>query len=414
MRKPIDVPALDIYESKSALRWIVLLVSVVIGGGSILYTNSLVNKLKNREQRLINLYAKSLEEVGSQNNTANISFIVQEIIIPNNSIPVIVTDELDVPIDSKNLPSAEGARNPREKKRILLEEMDVMKGIYDPILITQRDEQDQVIGFNYVYYKNSELLTQLQYYPYVQLTVIAIFGLIAYIVFNYSKTAEQNRVWVGLAKETAHQLGTPLSSLMAWVEYFKTDEKLKDEEIVQELDKDIKRLEMITSRFSNIGSVPLLKHENIFDTVCETVTYLQRRISSKVKIDISAFPNTQVKAGINKPLFDWVIENICKNAVDAMEGAGKINIKILKGNEGKVYVDISDTGKGISKSKVASVFQPGYTTKKRGWGLGLTLVKRIIEIYHKGKIFVKSSEIDKGTTFRIVLKDSPIQSPSVA
>ncbi len=404
MRKPIDIPVLDIYKSKSALRWIVLGVSIVIGGVSILYTNSLVDKLKNREQRLIDLYAKSFEEVGSESNNANISFIVQEIIIPNNSIPVIVTDEFGVPIDSKNLESAENISNPREKKRILLEEMEVMEKIYPPIHIIQRDDQGEVIGINYVYYKNSALLTQLQYYPYVQLSVIAIFGLLAYIVFNYSKTAEQNRVWVGLAKETAHQLGTPLSSLMAWVEYFKTDEKLKDEEIVQELDKDIKRLEMITARFSNIGSVPQLHKENIFDAVCETIAYLQRRISSKVKIEVTAFPNTQIMAGINKPLFDWVIENICKNAVDAMSGSGKINIHILKGNEDQVYIDISDTGKGISKSKIAAVFQPGFTTKRRGWGLGLTLVKRIIEIYHKGKITVKSSEIDKGTTFRIALK----------
>lgn len=406
MRKPLDIPVLDIYKSKTALRWIVLAASVVIGGASILYTNSLVNKLKDREERLIDLYAKSLEYASSESNTANISFIVQEIIIPNNSIPVIVTDELGEPMDSKNLTSAENARNPREKKRILLEEIKEMESIYEPILITFRDDQDQVLGFNYVYYKNSEILTQLQYYPYVQLTVIAIFGLIAFVIFSYSKTAEQNRVWVGLAKETAHQLGTPLSSLMAWVEYFKTDEKLKDEEIVVELDKDIKRLEMITARFSNIGSVPQLHDENIFDIVCETIAYLQRRISTKVKIDITAFPNTQITAAINKPLFDWVIENICKNAVDAMGGTGKITINILKGNEGKVYIDITDNGKGIAKSKISSVFQPGFTTKKRGWGLGLTLVQRIVEIYHKGKIFVKSSEIDKGTTFRIVLKQA--------
>ena len=289
-----------------------------------------------------------------------------------------------------------------------------MEELYDPIFITFRDDQDQVIGYNYVYYKNSDLLTQLQFYPYVQLTVIAIFAIIAYLIFNYSKAAEQNRVWVGLAKETAHQLGTPLSSLMAWVEYFKTDEKLKNEEIVRELDKDIQRLEMITSRFSNIGSVPQLKNENIFDAVCQTVTYLQKRISTKVKFEVSAFPNKEIAAGINKPLFDWVIENICKNAVDAMEGAGKISIKILKANEGRVYIDITDTGKGIGKSKIARVFQPGYTTKKRGWGLGLTLVKRIVENYHQGKIFVKSSELDKGTTFRIILKHQGSQELTAA
>jgi len=414
MRKPNAEPIFDIYGSKSVLRWIVLAVSIIIGGVSILYTNDLVTKLKNREQRLIDLYAKSLEYASSESNTANISFIVQEIIIPNNSIPVIVTDELDVPLESKNLKEAENAKNPRDKKRILVKEIEVMREIYEPIPISLRDDDGQVVGFNFVYYKNSELLTQLQYYPYIQLSVIAIFGLIAYIVFNYSKTAEQNRVWVGLAKETAHQLGTPLSSLMAWIEYFKTDEKLKDEEIVQELDKDIHRLQMITARFSNIGSVPHLESENIFDAICEAITYLQRRISSKVKIDISAFPNTQIVAGINKPLFDWVIENICKNAVDAMGGSGKITVKILKANEGRVYIDITDTGKGMPKSKIKSVFQPGYTTKKRGWGLGLTLTKRIVENYHQGKVFVKSSEIDKGTTFRIVLKHTGEGQPTPA
>ncbi|MDA0193556.1 MAG: HAMP domain-containing sensor histidine kinase [Bacteroidetes bacterium] len=404
MRKPIENPVLDIYKNKFTLQWIVLIVSIVIGGASILYTNILVGQLKQREQRLIDLYAKSLEYAGSESNTANVSFIVQEIIIPNNSIPVVVTDELGIPQDSKNVKSVENARNDRDRQRILTEEIRVMEKIYEPILITLRDDNDQVLGFNYVYYKNSDLLTQLQFYPYVQLSIIAIFGLIAYVVFNFSKTAEQNRVWVGLAKETAHQLGTPLSSLMAWVEYFKTNEKLKDEEIVQELDKDIQRLQMITSRFSSIGSVPHLKDENIYEAISDTIAYLQRRISSKVKIEISSFPNDQITAGINKPLFDWVIENLCKNAVDAMGGTGSIVIKILKANEGKVSIDISDTGKGMPKSRIQRVFQPGFTTKKRGWGLGLTLVKRIIENYHGGRIFVKASELDKGTTFRIVLK----------
>ena len=404
MRKPIETPVLDLYQNKFTLQWIVLIVSIVIGGASILYTNILVGQLKQREQRLIDLYAKSLEYAESESNTANISFIVQEIIIPNNSIPVIVTDELGIPQESKNVKSVENARNDRERQRMLVEEIREMEEIYEPILITLRDGNDQVLGFNYVYYKNSELLAQLQFYPYVQLSIIAIFGLIAYVVFSFSKTAEQNRVWVGLAKETAHQLGTPLSSLMAWVEYFKTDEKLKDEEIVQELDKDIQRLQMITSRFSSIGSVPHLKDENIYDAVSDTMAYLQGRISSKVKIEISSFPNEQIMAGINKSLFDWVIENLCKNAVDAMGGTGTIMIKILKANEGKVSIDISDTGKGLPKSRMQRVFQPGFTTKKRGWGLGLTLAKRIIEIYHGGRIFVKASELDKGTTFRIVLK----------
>ncbi len=191
---------------------------------------------------------------------------------------------------------------------------------------------------------------------------------------------------------------------MAWVEYLKSDEKLKDLEMISELEKDIERLNMITARFSNIGSEPTLESTNVYALMNETVTYLKKRVSSKVIFTISAFPNKELEANINKPLFEWVVENLCKNAVDAMEGEGKIHIKILRANEGHVVIDISDTGKGMSKSRIQKIFQPGFTTKKRGWGLGLTLVKRIIENYHKGKIFVKSSETNEGTTFRISLK----------
>ena len=247
------------------------------------------------------------------------------------------------------------------------------------------------------------MLTQLKYYPIAQLSVIAIFGMIAFLAFNYSKAAEQNRVWVGLAKETAHQLGTPLSSLMAWVEYFKTDPDLKNKEIITELEKDIARLDMITSRFSNIGSEPVLQSTNLLEVINETVNYLRKRVSTKVTIETSCFPNDNISAEINKPLFEWVIENLCKNAVDAMGGSGQIKIHILQASEATAVIDISDTGKGISKSRVSKIFQPGFTTKKRGWGLGLTLVKRIIENYHKGRIFVKSSDINSGTTFRISL-----------
>ena len=230
-----------------------------------------------------------------------------------------------------------------------------------------------------------------------------VFGLLAFLAFSYSKTAEQNRVWVGLAKETAHQLGTPLSSLMAWLEYFRTDEHLKDSDILNELDKDIKRLETITSRFSSIGSVPVLKLEDLYDTVQTNVSYLQKRVSSKVKIEVKAMP-VDIKAPINKPLFDWVIENLCKNAVDAMDGAGTININIKRGRLGDILIDIIADGKGIPKNKVKELFLPGFTTKQRGWGLGLTLAKRIVEIYHRGKIYVKETEVNVGTTFRIILK----------
>ncbi|MEQ8712208.1 MAG: HAMP domain-containing sensor histidine kinase [Cyclobacteriaceae bacterium] len=404
MNNPFNVSGIDFYQNRSAANWIVLVVSFLIGGGSIYYTSILVEKIKTREERLISLYANTLEYFANEDGNVNFNFIFEEIIVSNNSIPVVVTDEIGLPYEYKNIPEADEARSDVERRNILLRELAIMEAEHEPILITLRNNLDEVTGYQYVYYKNSFLLTQLQYYPYVQLLVIFIFGIVAFMVFNYSRSAEQNKVWVGLAKETSHQLGTPLSSLMAWSEYLKSDGSGANQEMAAELDKDIQRLEMITSRFSNIGSIPLLTSQNIVKTINETIGYLQRRVSSRVQMTVSSFPLEVVNAEINKPLFDWVIENICKNAVDAMAGEGRVDINITKGDEGKVYVDITDTGKGIPKSKISKVFQPGYTSKKRGWGLGLTLVKRIIENYHGGKIYVKSTEINVGTTFRIVLK----------
>jgi signal transduction histidine kinase len=232
--------------------------------------------------------------------------------------------------------------------------------------------------------------------------VIAIFGVISYLAFNYSKAAEQNRVWVGLAKETAHQLGTPLSSLMAWIEVLRDDENLKKSNVVDELEKDIQKLTIVTERFSSIGSTPALKKENVVALVNNVVNYLRPRVSSKVKIEVYTL-SENINALLHAPLFEWVIENLIKNAVDAMGNTGTIAIKILRGNDNKVFIDVSDTGKGIPRSKISMVFKAGFTTKKRGWGLGLALAKRIIEAYHNGKIFVKSSEENLGTTFRISL-----------
>lgn len=394
--------AINLYQNKFALKVAIIVVSIIIGFVSIYYTNLLVEELKEREQRLIELYANTLEYTVNENNNENLAFIFQEIIVGNNSIPVIVTDNNGVPALDKNV-DYPATFTSYEKNQVLARELEVMRQEHEPIVITFKNQFGEIYNHQYVYYRNSNLLNQLTYYPYIQLSVIAVFALLAYLAFSYSKTAEQNRVWVGLAKETAHQLGTPLSSLMAWVEFFKTEPHYKDSGIVEELNKDIQRLDMITSRFSNIGSVPVLKEDNIYEVIKDIIGYLLPRISTKVKININA-KEPDLKAMINKPLFDWVIENLCKNAVDAMSGVGTININIQKENEEKVLVDISDTGKGIPKSKIKQVFQPGFTTKKRGWGLGLTLVKRIIENYHKGKIFVKTSEVDVGTTFRIVLR----------
>jgi signal transduction histidine kinase len=261
---------------------------------------------------------------------------------------------------------------------------------------------DMTLHKEYLYYGNSRLLNLLRYYPLFQLAVVLVFGLAAYLFFDASRRSEQNQVWVGLAKETAHQLGTPLSSLTAWVEYFKTDPNF-DPEIVKELEKDIVRLDIITTRFSNIGSIPVLKEENIAETVETFMAYLQKRISTKVafRFDNQLQDNKLIK--VNRYLFEWVIENICKNAVDAMAGIGSLSITIKEAKNNQIIIDITDTGKGISKQNLSKVFNPGFSTKKRGWGLGLTLAKRIIENYHNGKLMVKQSEVNKGTTFRILL-----------
>lgn len=403
MSKYRQEPTISLYSERSNFKWVVLGISVIISAGSVIYTNQLVEKIRDRERKQIDLYARALEYLANEQDAPNLNFIFEEIIQANNTIPVILTDADGRPEDYRNIPAADRITDDEERNEYLISEIHGMQEEREPIIISLRDEQDQVYSFRYIYYRNSMLLVQLRYYPYIQLSIIAIFGLITFSIFNYSRTAEQNRVWVGLAKETAHQLGTPLSSLMAWVEYFK--ESFPDQqEIFIELQKDVDRLGMITERFSNIGSVPQMQEENVYDVVEEVSRYLEKRISKKVHLTMEVFPSRDLAGYLNRPLFAWVVENIVKNAVDAMEGKGYIHIKILKVNEGKVAVDISDTGKGIHKSKIGQVFKPGYTTKRRGWGLGLALAKRIIENYHGGKIFVKSSELNEGTTFRILLK----------
>ncbi|MCB0503991.1 MAG: HAMP domain-containing histidine kinase [Cyclobacteriaceae bacterium] len=394
----------NLYENKSNLKWVVLAISVIIGGGSIFYTNFLVEKLQDRERSFIRLYAKTLEFTLSESVTINqdINFISEEIIYQNNSIPMIIMDSLGVIYGARNIEIDSSWTRARINNK-LRSMVASMKKDYPPIRIAPIDQSTgQPYLVQYLYYKNSALLTQLTYYPYVQLSVIAIFGFIAYMAFNYSRVAEQNRVWVGMAKETAHQLGTPISSLMAWIEHLKTDPGIKDVTILEELDKDVHKLGLITERFSNIGSVPKLTNEDIMAEVERVIAYLRPRISSKVEMKVRGM-NEQIFAQINVALFEWVIENVCKNAVDAMGGEGKLEINVLEGSDWRVFVDISDTGKGINPSKVKQVFNPGFTTKQRGWGLGLALAKRIIENYHKGKIYVKSTTVDHGTTFRIVL-----------
>ncbi|WP_420577108.1 sensor histidine kinase [Ekhidna sp.] len=381
------------------LKWIVVGFAVVISLGSIWYTNSLVEQIREREQRQIEIYASSLEFLATASD--NFLMIFDEVVSANHTIPVILTDINGAPEFHRNLPDADRLQG-EEKKAYLMNEMTRMKEEREPIEVTLTDDAGNEYGTKFIYYENSFLLRQLKYYPYIQLSVIALFGVITFMILNYLRRVEQDHVWVGLAKETAHQLGTPLSSLMAWSEYFKGLYPDQNEALL-EFDKDVDRLQVITDRFSSIGSEPQLTRLNIVDTIDEIVIYLQKRLSTKIQLTVTAFPNREIEARIHQSLFAWVIENLCKNAADAMDGKGSININILRANEGRIAVDVKDTGKGIPKSKINRVFRPGYTSKKRGWGLGLTLAKRIIEQYHQGKIFVKQSEMNKGTTFRIYL-----------
>ena len=389
-----------IYDQKSRIKLLIGAIALLIAAATVVYTNRLVQRVSEREQQQIALYAKTQRYIINTEEDSNLSFLMDEIINANTTIPVIVTKGTGTISDTKNVIIPKGLS---EKAAIafLRQEIEKMKLKHPPIVIelgaSQRD---------YIYYTDSALLAQLRTYPLVQLAVIACLGVIAYFVFSYSKRSEQNRVWVGLAKETAHQLGTPLSSLMAWQTYLSESERFRHEPIVEELSKDIRRLQIITERFSNIGSVPVLKPENILRTTQNAIDYLQSRVSRKVVFEIKTDLPTDTPALVNIPLFDWVIENICKNAVDAMDGRGSITLHLRRPVRDRtaIAIDITDTGKGIPKSKIDRVFLPGYTTKKRGWGLGLALAKRIIENYHAGKLFVKWSEVGRGTTFRLVLK----------
>lgn len=378
----------SIYDSRQRLKYVFIIGAVVIAIASVFVSDLLIKDLAREERQKIEVWAEATRVVTSEDPSLNMKLILQ-IIQGNTSIPVMLCNEQDSVMNYKNIELPE-----KNVEGFLYQKAQELKKKNQPIPIDMEDGT-----FQYLYYDDSINLKRLLIYPYAQLSVMAVFILIAFLALTSTKRAEQNKVWVGLSKETAHQLGTPISSLIAWVEYLKMKEV--DPSLLEEMEKDVKRLETIADRFSKIGSQPEPVPLDIRDSIRAALNYMETRISSKVKITVEA-PEEPVMVLMNDSLFAWVVENLCKNAVDAMGGQGYIRFHIEEKAK-KVYIDVSDTGKGILKSKFKTVFNPGYTTKKRGWGLGLSLVKRIIESYHGGKTYVKNSEIGKGTTFRIEL-----------
>lgn len=381
---------LNNYEIKGVIKVVLLVFAFLIGFFSLWYTNTLVNKLESQEREKIATWANATQLITSPEAEGNLNFLY-EIIQANTTIPVILTDSNGVVNQFRNIEAFK-----MENEVWVADKIAEMKKQNEPF------EIEFMGGKQLIYYENSNLLNQLRIYPYFQLAVIALFLVMSYFAFSYSRTSEQNKVWAGMSKETAHQLGTPISSLMAWLDYLKESDADVPQKVITEMEHDMDRLGLITERFSKIGSEPSLTFYSLYEVIEESVSYINSRTSDKVSISIrdqEKFKEAQVQ--INKPLFAWVVENLCKNAVDAMEGEGEIVFSLRGLRDNKVQIDISDTGKGVPSNKFKTIFKPGYTTKKRGWGLGLSLVKRIVENYHKGKIYVKSSELDKGTVFRI-------------
>jgi CBS domain-containing protein len=369
------------------------LIFIIIGAGIVVastyFSNKLGNSLAQEEKRKIEIWAEATRQLILADETTNLDFIIS-IIEGNKTIPVILVDEKDNLLSSKNV------KEPlNDVDGFYRKEINRLKH-KNPAIEVKLGDSSQ-----YIYYDDSLLLKQLYYFPYVQLGIIFFFMLMAFVAFSSTKKAEQNRVWVGLSKETAHQLGTPISSLLAWVDLLKM--KHEEDKMIGEMSKDVNRLRIIAERFSKIGSVPDLQLVSLNETILNAVQYISNRTSQKVKIQCHFPDKNHIFIKLNVPLFEWVIENLCKNSIDAMDGSGKIYLYITKTDK-ECLIDVKDTGKGIERRNYRAIFTPGFTTKSRGWGLGLSLAKRIIEEYHSGKIFVKSSEVNVGTTIRIILK----------
>ena len=378
-----------LYEITQRLKLVFILIAIAIVLVSTLFTNRLAKSLAAEELKKIEIWAEATRQIIVADENTNINFI-SKIIEENNSIPIIMTDDKGQMLFSRNI------EEPKSKVNEFYEKEVARLKAKHPGIEIKLDNTVQ-----YIYYDDSVFLKQLYYFPYVQLGVIIIFLLVAFFAFAGTKKAEQNQVWVGLSKETAHQLGTPISSLLAWVDLLKM--RHEEDKLILDMEKDVNRLRIIAERFSKIGSKPDLQIVSLNETLQNAVQYMAKRSSEKVVIQCHFPSNEPLFISLNVPLFEWVIENLCKNAIDAMDGVGRIDINITPKTD-EVYIDVKDTGKGMDKRKYKVVFTPGFTTKKRGWGLGLSLAKRIIEEYHGGKIFVKQSELNMGTIFRIVLK----------
>ncbi len=407
---------MGIYERQRTGKMIFLAIS---GAAIIIFlilSNNIIKQLAKEEKERMNIWAQATERIAKAEPDTDLEFLLG-IISQNNTIPVMVADADFNILDFRNfnLPDNNDKdisvyEELSEKNRRYLLSRLKRPGGDRPLHEMSRTDPHFIEvevyenTYQYIYYEDSILLRRLSYYPYIQLVVMIILALVVYLALIYTKRAEQNRVWVGLSKETAHQLGTPISSLMAWVEYL---EALgADKDVTDEIDKDVKRLSVIADRFSKIGSRPELQLEYVNEIVENSLQYLRSRISGRVSINMN-FSDDDHGVFLSRPLFEWVMENLTKNAVDAMDGVGRIDISTGTDKD-KIWIEVKDTGKGIPRKNFKNVFNPGFTTKKRGWGLGLTLVKRIIEEYHSGKIYVKESELGKGTTFRIEL---PAPSP---
>lgn len=393
----------NFYDSRRIWKSVLIVISLILVGAFIYISNNLVRDLATQERERMQIWANATKELTSASSTGmntDVDFLFS-IIESNHNIPVLLVDDKGNILMHRNfkLPEPIDSLSPYEmspaNEEFLESKLARLKGSQNHIPIVIDDHTVQ-----HLYYEDSTVLRRLAYYPYIQLGVLAVFVMIVYFALISIKKAEQNKVWVGLSKETAHQLGTPISSLLAWMQMLEAINVDKD--IVSDMDKDVHRLSVIADRFSKIGSKPEMELSFINQAVSTSLEYMRSRISSRVKLTLH-LPEDECGVMLCQSLFEWVMENLTKNAVDAMQGEGAIDVYV-KSDVGKmILIDVKDTGKGIAHKNFKTVFNPGYTTKKRGWGLGLTLVKRIVEEYHGGRIYVKDSEIGKGTTFRIEL-----------